>query len=167
MDNVLDLLDGSDSELEGFGNETDDEFIPYEQDLSFESDDDPTEEETAPNTDQVQQVCSGSSLGESDWDPEDDQPLSSITTLTPTADYKWSDDEFVPPDNIEFCGNTELPELPTDRDGEVTPYGILKMFITDEMLQSVVDETNRYSVEKDGRSVNTSRQELEKLIGMY
>ena len=35
VDNVLDLLDRSDSELEGFGNETDDEFIPYEQDLSF------------------------------------------------------------------------------------------------------------------------------------
>ena len=32
---MLDLLDGSDSELEGSGNETDDEFIPYKQDLSF------------------------------------------------------------------------------------------------------------------------------------
>ena len=83
------------------------------------------------------------------------------------ADYKWSDDEFMPPNNIEFCGNTKQRELPTDRAGEVTPYGILKMFITDEMLQSVADETNRYSVEKDGRSVNTSRQELEKLIGMF
>ena len=83
------------------------------------------------------------------------------------ADYKWSHDEFMPPNNIEFCGNTKQRELPTDRAGEVTPYGILKMFITDEMLQSVADETNRYSVEKDGRSVNTSRQELEKLIGMF
>ena len=73
----------------------------------------------------------------------------------------------MPPNNIEFCGDTELPELPTDRDGEVTPYGILKMFITDEMLLSVAYKTNRFSVEKDGRSINTSRQELEKLIGMF
>jgi hypothetical protein len=35
------------------------------------------------------------------------------------------------------------------------------------MKISVVDETNRYSVENNGRSVNTSCQELEKLIGMY
>ena len=166
VDNVLDLLDGSDSEIEGFGNETDDEFILYEQDLSSESDDDPTEEETVPNAGEVK-VCSSSSFEESDWGPEDDQPLSSIAALTPTADYKWSDDELVPPNNIEFCGNTELPELPADRDGEVTPYGVLKTFITDEMLQSVADETNRYCVEKDGRSINTSRQELEKLIGMF
>ena len=85
---MLDLLDGSDSELEGFGNETDNEFIPYEQDLSFESDDDPTAEETVSNTGEVQKVCPSSSLEESDWGPEDDQPLSSIATLTPTADYK-------------------------------------------------------------------------------
>ena len=88
VDNVLDLLDGSDSEIEGFGNETEDEFILYEQDLSSESDDDPTEEETVPNAGEVQKVCSSSSLEESDWGPEDDQPLSSIAALTPTADYK-------------------------------------------------------------------------------
>ena len=64
-------------QIEGFNNETDDEFIPYEQDLSSESDDDPTEEETVPNAGEVQKVCSSSFLEESDWGPKDDQPLSS------------------------------------------------------------------------------------------
>ena len=73
---------------------------------------------------------------------------------------------FTPPSDTEFCGNTKLPDLPTNRNGEVTPYSLLKMFLTDEMISTAVDKTNRYSVEKHGNSVNTS-QEFEQVIGMF
>jgi hypothetical protein len=40
------------------------------------------------------------------------------------------------------------------------------MFITNEMLESVVEQTNIYSVEKTGTSINTSIQEIEQVFGM-
>ena len=61
--------------------------------------------------------------------------------LTPHTKYKWCNVDFQPPDNVEFCGDTRLPDLPTVND-EVPPYSLLKMFISDEMLESVVNETN-------------------------
>ena len=92
-------------------------------------------------------------------------PLSLIARLTSLENYKWRNIKFQPPDDVEFRGNTKLPDLPTNS-GEVTPYGLFKMFITDKMLESMVDETNRYSVEKNGNSINTTRHECEQVIGM-
>ena len=88
-----------------------------------------------------------------------------MAKLTPNIKYKWRNVAFQPPEKIEFCGDTKLPDLPTVN-GEVTPYSLFKMFISDEMLESVVNETNRYSVEKNGQSINISRQECEQLIGV-
>lgn len=165
VENVLDLLDGNDSEYEGFESEheSDDEFIPYSE-VDIESDDQDRDDAANPSGD-PDDISS-------DWDSDDDVPLANIAKnmakdkITSTDNYKWRNCTFVPPADTLFRGDTKLPELPTLADGEITPYSLFKMFITVEMLQSVAEETNKYSVEKDGRSVNTTPLEMDQLIGM-
>ena len=156
---VLELINDSDSEFEGFDVESDDEFSPYCSNQSSESD-----SEVDDNSDVLDKRNQSSDL-ENEWESDDDVPLSSMAKLTPPTKYKWRNVDFQPPDNIEFCGDTRLPDLLTVND-KVTPYSLFKMFISDEMLEPVVNETNQYSVEKNGQSINLSHQECEQLIGV-
>uniref|UniRef100_A0A087XB13 PiggyBac transposable element-derived protein domain-containing protein n=1 Tax=Poecilia formosa TaxID=48698 RepID=A0A087XB13_POEFO len=48
-----------------------------------------------------------------------------------------------------------------------TPCQYFKDFVTADMLQEIAEETNLYSVQKNGKSVNTNAQEIEQLLGMY
>jgi hypothetical protein len=48
-----------------------------------------------------------------------------------------------------------------------TPLLYFKHFVTNEMIQLIVDSTNQYSVQKQGKCVNTSVKEVEQLLGMY
>jgi hypothetical protein len=44
---------------------------------------------------------------ESEWESDDDVPLSSMAKLTPNTKYKWRNVAFQPPEEIEFCGDTK------------------------------------------------------------
>ncbi|KAL1467142.1 hypothetical protein MTO96_026271 [Rhipicephalus appendiculatus] len=48
-----------------------------------------------------------------------------------------------------------------------TPIVIFRQLLTDDMLAILVDQTNLYSTQKYGKSVNTSVPEVEQYIGMY
>ncbi|KAL3217704.1 hypothetical protein MRX96_050957 [Rhipicephalus microplus] len=48
-----------------------------------------------------------------------------------------------------------------------TPIVIFRRLLTDDMLAILVDQTNIYSTQKYGKSVNTSVPEVEQYIGMY
>lgn len=56
----------------------------------------------------------------------------------------WKDKDFDPPDTtflgdkVQYPSDTEIP----------SPYYYFKKFITDEMLELCVEQTNIYSVEK-------------------
>ncbi|CAB4039725.1 Hypothetical predicted protein, partial [Paramuricea clavata] len=57
---------------------------------------------------------------------------------------------------------------PTDPTGKTeTPLLYFKRFVTQEMIELIVDYTNRYSVQKQGKCVNTSAKEIEQVLGMY
>ena len=154
LTDVLDILavDGNESEVEGFSSssEAEEDFIPQDPDISSESDQD---------VDEVDSEGGG-------WESSDDAPLQNIAKLTSKENYKWRNRAFEQPNDIEFCGDTSLPELPRTKSGMVTPYSLFKMFVTDDMLESATEQTNRYSVEKNGSSINMTCMELEKLIGM-
>lgn len=49
----------------------------------------------------------------------------------------------------------------------ISPYQYLKKFVTDDMLDFVVENTNLYSVHKKCKSLDISRKELEQVIGLY
>ena len=129
---MLELINDSNSEFEGFDVESDGEFSLYCSNQSSESDN-----EVDDNSDVLDQRKQSSDL-ENEWESDSDVPLSSMAKLTPHTKYNWRNVDFQPPD---ICGDARLPDLPTAND-EVTPYSLFKMFISDEMLESVVNETN-------------------------
>jgi len=104
-----------------------------------------------------------SSDGESVSDSDDDQPLaklvgasvqqSSLTGKVQKKQYTWRKGTFNPPDSA-FTG--ELPQPPDDISS-----------ISTNMLTLLVSNTNLYSVQKNGRSVDTDIKEVEKILGIF
>ena len=144
---ILKLLEGDESELSGLS--SDDEYLP-DPDL----------------------VCGPCEASEGECQPGDAEETQSHDVSQPEAasasstsrlqrTYRWRKKTFEPPQNVDFTG--VLP--PSDGDGD--PLSYFKKFVTDEMLAMVATETNRYSVEKTGQSVNTTAKELEQVLGMY
>ena len=57
-------------------------------------------------------------------------------------------------------------ELPASMEVQ-TPFQYFKQFVMDDMLESLVTNTNEYSVQKSGNSVNINKIEVEQVIGMF
>ncbi|KAI5692771.1 hypothetical protein M8J75_000885 [Diaphorina citri] len=58
--------------------------------------------------------------------------------------------------------NSSEPPDPTK-----TPFQYFKDFVSDEMIQMLVEQNNLYSTQKNGISVNTTTSEIEQVLGMY
>ena len=102
----------------------------------------------------------------------DDEPLSSLVPQTATntesssrsnRPYRWAKKEYHPPDT-SFTGPAVIP--PHDQDLK-SPYEYFQKFVTHDMLDNVVENTNLYSVQKSGVSTNTTRKEIEQVISMF
>ncbi len=76
---------------------------------------------------------------------------------------KWLRKSFTPPDG-QFLGETVEPTDPTGI--TETPLQCIKWFITQEILELIVEYTNMYSVEKQGKCVNTCLKEIKQVLGM-
>ncbi|XP_064631655.1 piggyBac transposable element-derived protein 3-like [Lineus longissimus] len=157
VQDVLDAIDGEDSEFEGCESEdSDDDDQDYTNDADDGDDD-----------------ISSQSSGSDDFSDEDDIPLATLAARATTSKKKkqgqgnkatqsWIDKDFDPPDTtflgkeIEYPADTDIP----------SPYYYFKKFITDEMLELCVEQTNMYSVEKGGKSANLTKKELEQVLGM-
>ena len=126
--NVLELVEGSDSEFEGYESESDGKFSPYYSDLSSKSDKEYTVEDHRDDTpDKSDQRVANVADEESEWESDEDIPLSNMAKLTPIEKYQWCNTIYQPPDDVQFHGDIRLPYLPTNN-GEVTSYGLFKMF---------------------------------------
>lgn len=74
------------------------------------------------------------------------------------AKWRYNDiDSFDHQYNIEFSQPAE--DL-------VTPQKYFRYFIDNEMIRNIVNQTNLYSVQKNGSSVNTTVQEIEVFLGI-
>ncbi|XP_049460947.1 piggyBac transposable element-derived protein 3-like [Epinephelus fuscoguttatus] len=80
-----------------------------------------------------------------------------------TKEYRWRKAEFDPPD-VPFI---ESADEGIEERCEFTPYMYFKQFVTEDMIQLVADQTNLFSVQKEGKSVNTNFKEIEQVLGMY
>lgn len=75
----------------------------------------------------------------------------------------WVNAEYTAPDCV-FKGTLEGPP----EDGEIkTRFQFFKKMITNYMFQNLADQTNIYSLQRDGTSISTSNKEIEILIGLY
>ena len=173
------ILNGDDSENE-FGSEedeSDDNFEPGADDC-FSSDDGmdiesdnykarspcivtPEQQQSGQNQipHNVLENSEGTSLVE--------EAQQDFSTTKPTTkqkrNYRWHKKEFDSP-TVDFEGEQALSPVY----GSVgTPLQYFKKFISDEMVQLVVENTNLYSVQKNGKSVATTTKEVEQVFGMF
>ena len=80
------------------------------------------------------------------------------------AQYRWKKKNFEPPDE-QFLGKIAEHTDPTGI-SEI-PLQYFQHFVTQEMLELVLEHTNFYSVPKHGKCINTSVKKLEQVLGMY
>ena len=73
----------------------------------------------------------------------------------------WRSRRFDPPDT-NFSGPLDKPI-----NNVLTPLQYFQKFVTIDMLDSVVQYTNQYSVQKTGKCISTNRKEIEQVLGMY
>ena len=108
----------------------------------------------------------GTVVSEVREDDIDDPDLADVLPAIQTAaqpiqsEYKWRKQEFTVPDTT-FKG--KLEEAPSDKDS----YEFFRKLLTDEMLDNIVDQTNRYAMQKEGIQLCTTSKEIEIMIGMY
>ena len=139
---------------------------PNDSDFGDSSSDDEDDVENSGN------VNAGESNSESESDPKDhNEPLSKLVTAQVPATtarnkvakkvYLWTKQTFFSPD-VTFSGETPQPP-----DEIASPLRYFRQFVSDEMLAAVTENTNLYSVQKDGKSVEIDVKEVEKVIGVY
>jgi len=78
-------------------------------------------------------------------------------------EYRWRKIQYQAP-SVNFIACVEEG---TEGRCDWTPYMFFKHFVTDEMLQETAGQTNLCSVQKEGKSVNTTAKELEQVLGLW
>ncbi|XP_012722667.2 piggyBac transposable element-derived protein 3 [Fundulus heteroclitus] len=91
----------------------------------------------------------------------DIEPRENESTM-PRDRYPRQNNDFITP-NTDFSG----PPGTDDVTFLLTPLQYFQKFVSENMIQALATSTNEYSVQKDGRSVNTDSKEIQKMLGMY
>ncbi|XP_033973808.1 piggyBac transposable element-derived protein 3-like [Trematomus bernacchii] len=99
-----------------------------------------------------------------------DRPVSDYVDIEPQPHkhtkphdrYRWLKKDFISP-NTDFSG----PDITENVISLHTPLEYFQKFVSEDMIQALVTNTNEYSFQKNGTSINTNTKEIEKLIGMY
>ena len=91
-------------------------------------------------------------------DPDLQNALPNIETTLESKDLKT--------ENIDYTFKYNLEEPPADANIE-SPYNYFRKMITEQMLANLENETNLYVLQKDGTEFNTTKKEIEILIGIY
>ena len=63
--------------------------------------------------------------------------------------------------------NAQFQNVRLDITNEMTPLGYFKLFWPDDLTDLVVEQTNLYSTQMTGRSINTNKDEMEQFLGMH
>ena len=98
---------------------------------------------------------------------EDDVPLANLANSSSVSNIKIANRVYqwrkhgTPMADRTFQGTfTEPPE-------ELTPLQYLKLFSKDEILNTIVENTKLYRVQKSGTLVNTTKDEISSFIGIH
>jgi hypothetical protein len=137
------IMSGNDSELSDMSSDEDDLddiYQPEEQGCTLEGNSSSEEEE--------------GNDGDNGHD-EDHNPKSEHV-------FRWKKTD------ITFqTVNFEMEKINEERDEKHSALYYFEQFWTEELTNLVVQQTNDYSVQKSGASINTSHSELEQFIGMH
>ena len=145
------IIDGNDSDLEDFSSDDDDDaddnFVIESQAVG-----DSSEGESEDGSEPVQAAEASAAQGISGAAMNNGSPSKKHV-------YRWRHKD-IPKINAPFHENKEeMQELKT-------PLEYFKFFWSDELIDLVVEQTNLYSTQKTGYSVNTNHDEIEQFLGM-
>ena len=88
---------------------------------------------------------------------------SKKTKKPPPRVYRWR--KITPPIVDSAFKGDNFSKAPEDFE-ELTPLSYFKQFFTDELIDQIVEETNLYSVQQTGKSIATTKNEIEQFIGI-
>ena len=91
----------------------------------------------------------------------DDVPSVSSVSYPSAANYRWRKRTPLPVQS-QFSGN----DFPDPTGEELTPRQYFDQFFTPDLFDKIANETNLYSVQTSGKSVNTNAMEIEQYIGI-
>ena len=100
-------------------------------------------------------------------EPEDtfsDEEDEKITDAMRSHNFRWRNIE-PPRDQRVFTGSPF--SLPPEEFDDLQPYDFFTKFWSDDMTKLLVEQTNLYSVQATGKSVNTNFAEMEQLLGIH
>ena len=102
----------------------------------------------------------------SDFSDNDNEPLANMVknkNKPVTVKRLWKKVD------LNDVGDTTFHDLPPqpEPDDKTTPYQYFKMFVTDELLDMVKEQTNLYSAQSTDSSINVTAKDIEKFIGAY
>lgn len=127
------------------------------------------DEETSINFDEIDNSLldvvseddkSGSTNDDNSDDDDDDNVLLSSIAAPKKHVYRWRKNA-VPVGNVDFIGQFSPPPEQLK-----TPFEYFSMFFPESMLRTIVENTNLYSVQKGGKNINTTLDEIKTFIGM-
>lgn len=102
--------------------------------------------------------------------PPMDCPADNYVTIEPQTDkhttppvrYRWPKKDFII-SNTNFSGL----DITGDDISLHTPLEYFQKFVSKDMIEALTQNTNEYSLQTHGASVNTTAKEIEKMFGMY
>ncbi|XP_067949966.1 piggyBac transposable element-derived protein 3-like [Watersipora subatra] len=146
VQNVLEIIDGDESDFGEFEESDDEDFLPAQDQPNVSDDNSSGEEESnlLLNELAVPEAC------KRDKSVQQSRPV-----------YRWRKKDFVAPD-VEYAGLPTAPPIDI-----VTPLLYFQKFIGISMIATIAEQTNLYSVQKNGKSIDTSSKEIEQVIGMF
>ena len=104
----------------------------------------------------------------SDGSDSDEDAMQAATKQTPhegkqKRSYRWCHKQ--PPVVDEAFGGEEF-SLPPEAFADLSPLYYFQQFWDDSITCQLVEQTNLYSVQKTGKSINTTKDEMEQFIGI-
>lgn len=142
--NVIDIIDPntSDVDIDSGSDDEDETYVPPRIPADESSDD---------------------SFSSADEDPLANIAAPKKKSAPKRPIYCWRKKQFDPPNTCFTGEGISAPAYAKVG----SPFEYFQKFITDEMSTLLVQNTNLCSVQKDGKSVETSKKELEQVFGIY
>ena len=96
-----------------------------------------------------------------EFDSDHNEPLANISTSNISTNYRWR--KRVPiPVQSKFSG-IDFPEPPSE---DLIPRQYFDYFFDSNLFDHTAQETNLYSVQTSGKSINTNAKEIEQFVGI-
>ena len=144
VQDVIDMVQNGESEVEMELNDTDESDEDSDEDVCQEVDKENQPPMDCPADDYV-----------------DIEPKTNKHTM-PRDRYRWLKKDFISP-NTDFSGL----DITADDISLHTPLEYFQKFVSEDMVEALTQNTNEYSFQAHGTSVNTTAKEIEKMLGMY